>query len=218
MSTSDTENNYVLPADTLAILNEFYAEQAEKEEKLKLLLDKKEELKNETVTFEENWQLSQFWYDDETANCLAKEACRVAGGHGSIALISCPSLYKVIKKQKPHSQVVLFEYDHRFAVYGQDFIFYDYNSPLEVPKHLEKSFDLVVADPPFLSEECLTKTAMTVKFLTSRNIILCTGAVMENLSRRLLDVRKSGFEPRHKNNLANDFLCYTNYGEFPDIK
>nr|CAD7256007.1 unnamed protein product [Timema shepardi] len=168
-------------------------------------------------------QLSQFWYDDETANCLAKEACRVAGGHGSIALISCPSLYKVIKKQKPHSQgnlfeVVLFEYDHRFAVYGQDFIFYDYNSPLEVPKHLEKSFELVVADPPFLSEECLTKTAMTVKFLTSRNIILCTGAVMENLSRRLLDVRKSGFEPRHKNNLANDFLCYTNYGEFPDIK
>lgn len=69
----------------------------------------------------------------------------------------------------------LFEYDDRFAVHGSDFIFYDYKSPLSIPRELASSFDLVIADPPFLSEECLTKTAVTIKFLMKEKIILCTG-------------------------------------------
>ena len=31
---------------------------------------------------------------------------------------------------------VLFEYDKRFATFGEDFVFYDYKSPLAVPKEL----------------------------------------------------------------------------------
>ena len=34
---------------------------------------------------------------------------------------------------------------------------------------------MVFADPPFLSDECLTKTAVTVKFMAKEKIILCTG-------------------------------------------
>ncbi len=69
----------------------------------------------------------------------------------------------------------LFEHDKRFAKFGGDFTFYDYRSPLDVPRDLREGFDLVFADPPFLSEECLTKTAVTVKFLTKRKMVLCTG-------------------------------------------
>lgn len=36
-------------------------------------------------------------------------------------------------------------------------------------------YDLVIADPPFLSDECLTKTALTIKFLAKKDIVLCTG-------------------------------------------
>jgi len=71
--------------------------------------------------------------------------------------------------------VVCLEYDRRFSVFGDSFIFYDYNEPLALPTELKESFDLVVADPPFLSEECLQKTAQTVHFLTRRKILLCTG-------------------------------------------
>lgn len=71
--------------------------------------------------------------------------------------------------------VTLFEFDKRFAIYGEDFISYDYNAPLDIPRHFHGQFDVVVADPPFLSEECLTKIAVTVKFLTKHKIILCTG-------------------------------------------
>ena len=79
---------------------------------------------------------------------------------------------------KPSSdvEIMLLEYDRRFEAYGDSFCYYDYNNPLNLPEKLvEHSFDLVVADPPFLSEECLRKTAQTVKYLARDRIILCTG-------------------------------------------
>ena len=71
--------------------------------------------------------------------------------------------------------VKLFEFDKRFSMYGDNFIFYDYNAPLEVPPDCSKEFDIVIADPPFLSEECLTKVASTIKHLAKDKVILCTG-------------------------------------------
>lgn len=71
--------------------------------------------------------------------------------------------------------VKLFEYDKRFSVYGSDYVFYDYNEPMKINEELLNNFDLVVVDPPFLSEECLTKSLQTTKSLTKKHIILCTG-------------------------------------------
>lgn len=34
---------------------------------------------------------------------------------------------------------------------------------------------------------------------------------MTDLAEKLLGVKKSSFEPKHKNNLANEFCCYTNF-------
>jgi 16S rRNA G966 N2-methylase RsmD len=82
---------------------------------------------------------------------------------------------KVLFTMQFYFSVRLFEYDNRFDKFGSDFTFYDYKSPLDVPRDLRESFDLVFADPPFLSEECLTKTAVTVKFLAKDKIVLCTG-------------------------------------------
>ena len=95
---------------------------------------------------------------------------------------------------------------------------YDYNAPLEVPQILQSTFDVVVADPPFLSDECLTKTAMTMRYLSKGPLILCTGAIMEELARRLLQVKMCEFHPKHKNNLANDFRCYANFQFDPVVK
>lgn len=94
-----------------------------------------------------------------------------------IACISCPTLFTKLLEVKPAScQVTLLEYDQRFDVHGEDFIFYDYRHPLDLPDSLIKgSFDLVAADPPFLSEECLTKTSLTIRHLTKNKILLCTG-------------------------------------------
>lgn len=78
-------------------------------------------------------------------------------------------------KQNNLFLVTLFEYDERFAKFGVDFVFYDYNDPLNIPQERHKYYDLVLADPPFLAEECLTKTSETIKFLAKNKVILCTG-------------------------------------------
>ncbi|XP_068754953.1 EEF1A lysine methyltransferase 1-like isoform X1 [Montipora capricornis] len=199
----DSDDIPQLSAHTLAALQEFYNEEKEKQEK---------EASGGNIDMEENWQLSQFWYDDDTAFILAKEALRAAN-YGRIACLCAPTLYKKLAEVKPLGcDTKIFEFDKRFAVFGEDFVFYDYKNPLDLPNSVkEHSFDLVFADPPFLSEECLTKTAQTIKYLTKEKIILCTGQVMEDVAYRLLEISPCKFQPKHARNLGNQFACFVNY-------
>ena len=85
-------------------------------------------------------------------------------------------MYHKLRDIKPDGvKLHILEYDSRFQKFGEDFVFYDYNKPLEIRKSMEHYYDIVVADPPFLSEECLTKTAITVRFMAKDKILLCTG-------------------------------------------
>ncbi len=72
---------------------------------------------------------------------------------------------------------MLLEYDRRFEIYGENFVFYDYKEPLSFPPERlhGNSFDFVAADPPFLSEECLQKVAQTIHYLTKDKVLICTG-------------------------------------------
>jgi len=99
-----------------------------------------------------------------------------------IACISCPTLYRrLLDLKSPSCTAVCLEYDNRFQIFGDDFIAYDYNRPLALPPGLEGTFDIVIADPPFLSEECLRKTASTVCYLAKKNVVLCTGSYTGHL-------------------------------------
>jgi 16S rRNA G966 N2-methylase RsmD len=204
-----------LSANALAALQEFYAERALLEQHcLEAEKCSSSIASSDAIMMpSEDWQLSQFWYDDTTATMLAREALATAGDHGRIACISCPTLYMRLRALKPAScTAICLEYDERFhALFGSDFVPYDYNDPLNLPSELHATFDIVVADPPFLSKECLSKTAVTVKWLTKKNILLCTGAIMADTACEVLNVQECRFQPRHANNLANEFRCYANY-------
>lgn len=206
MSESDDDDLQLCPT-TLAALNEFLKEKEERENQLKRI----SENQSLDISFDEDWQLSQFWYDEETTDTFVKGALNATESTGKIALISCPTIYSKLKKNCGDRQVTLFEYDQKFKVFGADFIPYNYKFPLDVSKEMSSSYDLVIADPPFLSDECLTKTALTIKFLSNKKVVLCTGAIMQELAERLLDVKKCNFTPRHRNNLANEFYCYANF-------
>lgn len=203
----DDDDDLKLCPTTLAALNEFLKEKQERENQLKCSLENKDL----EISFDENWQLSQFWYDDKTIDTLVKGAIQSTESNGKIALISCPSLYNKLKKNCDERQITLFEYDERFKIYGVDFVPYNYKFPLDIPQHMSNFYDLVIADPPFLSDECLTKTALTIKFLAKKNYVLCTGSIMSELAKRLLNVEVCYFVPHHQNNLANEFYCYSNF-------
>ncbi|XP_078513208.1 EEF1A lysine methyltransferase 1 isoform X3 [Lissotriton helveticus] len=163
-----------LSSHALAALHEFYAEQQVKN----ALSTSQGSTKQSFGSVEEDWQLSQFWYSEETALKLAEEAIAAAGKGGRIACLSAPSVFQKLKDlNREDYSACLLEYDRRFSVYGDDFVFYDYNRPLDLPKNIgANSFDIVVADPPYLSNECLGKTAQTIKHLTKGKILLCTAA------------------------------------------
>lgn len=95
----------------------------------------------------------------------------------------------------------------------------------------------MIIDPPFLSEECQTKMAVTARYLLRggpRNsqgesggliateescnrgeIIVCTGERMEALvTGRLyqtLGVHTTDFSVVHANGLSNEFRCYSSF-------
>jgi|TARA_R110002003_G_scaffold115_2_gene9950 methylase of polypeptide subunit release factors len=48
------------------------------------------------------------------------------------------------------------EYDERFAVF-KEFVRYDFEKAIQLPAEMKGSFDRIICDPPFLSEDCQTK-------------------------------------------------------------
>ncbi|TRY89754.1 hypothetical protein DNTS_000004 [Danionella cerebrum] len=208
MSDSDDEEPR-LSAETLAALQEFYTESGRTGGSVR-------GDPFSVGAVEEDWRMSQFWYSEETAARLAEEVLQQAGEHGRIACVSAPSVYQKLKQlessRSQRASTVLLEFDRRFAVYGEEFVFYDYNNPLCLPEGLlPQTFDVVIADPPYLSEECLSKVALTVQYLTKDKILLCTGATMEEHAGKLLNLKICSYLPKHNHNLANEFRCYVNY-------
>ncbi|XP_037552955.1 EEF1A lysine methyltransferase 1 [Nematolebias whitei] len=211
MSDSDDDDVPTLSAHTLHALQEFYKETQTGPDH-----DTTPSDPFSVGAVQEDWRMSQFWYSDETAAQLAEELVREAGEGGRIACVSAPSVYQKLKQGvvggSDQVSAVVFEYDRRFSTYGEDFIFYDYNEPLSLPSRVApQSFDIVLADPPYLSEECLRKVAQTVKFLSKGKVLLCTGAVMETLAKELLSLTMCHFLPRHNKNLSNEFRCFVSY-------
>ncbi|TMW41701.1 hypothetical protein DOY81_013220 [Sarcophaga bullata] len=111
--------------------------------------------------------------------------------------------------------VKIFEFDKRFSAYGDDFVFYDFNEAdnENYLQELWQQFDLIIADPPFLSEECITKVSKIIKNLLKpeAKIIFCSGEVVEPWLTANLNINKCNFRPEHERNLGNEFVSYANF-------
>ena len=107
---------------------------------------------------------SQYWYRKDTQQTLMEEIEAQTDENSKIAIIAAPTLYCHMREMNPNlaKRCVLFEFDMRFSVYGDQFAFYDINEPLgdQVLKVAQKSFDFIIADPPFWMEEYLEKLLM----------------------------------------------------------
>ncbi|CAJ2672946.1 unnamed protein product [Trifolium pratense] len=202
---SDDEDTPVLSSHTLAALKEFLSEQQ----------SHSDAGDSEVSLVSEDWRLSQFWYDSETAKTVAEEVLTLSNGVDSrVACIACPTLYAYLKKMDPYVSVQLLEYDKRFEQYGSDYTFYDYNHPEELPSELKHSYKVIVADPPYLSKECLEKVAETVSFLRQPGelfLLLLTGEVQKERAAEILDLHPCGFRPHHSSKLGNEFRLFSNY-------
>lgn len=206
---SEDDDTPVLSSHALSALKEFLSEQQSHS-------DAAGDDSEEVSLVSEDWRLSQFWYDSETAKTVAEEVLTLCsnGVDSRVACIACPTLYAYLKKMDPNVSAQLLEYDKRFEQYGSDFTFYDYNHPEELPSELKNSYKVIVADPPYLSKECLEKVAETISFLRQPGesfLLLLTGEVQKESAAEILGLHPCGFRPHHSSKLGNEFRLFSNY-------
>ncbi|KAL6931153.1 probable N(6)-adenine-specific DNA methyltransferase-like 1 [Hanseniaspora guilliermondii] len=247
MSNSDSESEYELSLslDTLKALQDFKLEEEEriKEfEKLEKAAEEDYELTKEKRQkgmdlFKEDWQLSQFWYSNETAETLARALLEGADKDTHIAIVSAPSVYAAIKKielqeELPTEHIFLFEYDKRFEVMAgkEHFVFYDFADPENFRDDIKGTIDRLLIDPPFLNENCQTKSSVTAhsllkhdlkssskSLLTNHDVekhrlISCTGERMKDIMKQVYNgIQITDFLPEHANGLSNEFRCYADF-------
>ena len=135
--------------------------------------------------FTEDWNASQFWYSDETAMVLARQLLDGATDETRIAVVSAPSAFIQLKnllvrnlgqregkiltsvqnsgEVKCRPQIKLLEFDERFAVF-KEFVRYDFEKAIQLPAEMKASFDVIICDPPFLSQDCQTKGTFSFCF------------------------------------------------------
>ncbi|ORX65845.1 hypothetical protein DL89DRAFT_286724 [Linderina pennispora] len=220
MSTED--DSFSLSADTLAALQSFLDEKEAMDTSFERLKEKAEQdfddkqLEVTMDMFQEDWQLSQFWYDDATANFLADTALRHTEESDYVAFISAPTAYVALRrKDAARPRAYVFEIDQRFSVFKDQFVLYDYNKPFDFTgaESLKGRFKFIYTDPPFLNRDCLGKMIETMKFLAAPDckVMIVTGAVMQRQASEDIGARATGFAPTHRGGLSNEFLCYTTF-------
>ncbi|KAF5677287.1 nadh-ubiquinone oxidoreductase 40 kda mitochondrial [Fusarium heterosporum] len=184
------------------------------------------------AAFTEDWNESQFWFLDETAFALADQLLDGASSSSTIGVVSTPSVFIALKNRlrfwpiEDRPKLVLLEHDNRFSVFPE-FVFYDFQRPLQLPGDLKGSLDSVIIDPPFFSSDCQTKSlsdtntvswsvALTGRWLVKPKlprVIVCTGERMAPIIDKLyrsLGVFATTFEPAHAG-LSNHYYCYANF-------
>ncbi|SGZ58471.1 CIC11C00000005095 [Sungouiella intermedia] len=205
----------VLSAATLAALQQFRSEEEQRKEHFAKLYqeseDRYDELQKVSIDdYKEDWQLSQFWYSDETADILAKALLEGADEDTVVCIASAPSVYAAVTRlpaeQVPTKHIYLLEFDKRFEVMAgkKYFHFYDYNKPEEVPE--TKSAQ---AARNLLADINGEKTASgDQKF----KLISSTGERMRDIIKKTYpETLLTSFLPEHKNGLSNEFRCYASF-------
>lgn len=228
----DSDEELTLSASTLAALQQFKQEETQKKEEFERLYKQLEERfqrqKFSIDAFKEDWQLSQFWYSDSTSDVFARALLEDASEDTVIVIASAPAVYASItrmpEEQVPTKHIYLLEYDTRFEVMAgkQHFFKYDYNRPDDVPQALRHKCHRILIDPPFLEEECQTKSAQAARNLLVETaessggeevrIVSSTGERMKDIMAKTYpETRLTTFLPEHKNGLSNEFRCYASF-------
>ncbi|GAC92615.1 hypothetical protein PHSY_000169 [Pseudozyma hubeiensis SY62] len=157
-------------------------------------------------TFGESWQLSQFWYSSKFVHELSQLIFRLVSnqstipsdpdsianlfGSARVAFLCCPTAWVGFVHEYPSltTQSFVFEVDKRFhALSKTSFVYYNLHEPEKFPASLAASFDVIVADPPFLNVDTQSKVAQTAKMLAKPDakFLLCTGESIAEEARRM---------------------------------
>ncbi|KAB2103057.1 hypothetical protein AG0111_0g9392 [Alternaria gaisen] len=148
-SIEDDDEIPQLSGDAFAALKEFYGERDARQKQFEELKGQAEDDfdgKLSMDAFTEDWNASRSGTATKLPWCSRGNFWRNSG------------------EVKCRPQIKLLEFDERFAVF-KEFVRYDFEKAIQLPAEMKASFDVIICDPPFLSQDCQTKAALTVRWL-----------------------------------------------------
>jgi hypothetical protein len=191
-------------------------------------------LESNTINFlqqnPEDPKHNQYWYSQNTITAIVSDISRLISKHSGdaggfkVAFLSTPSLYFALSEEQ-RKDCFVFDYDRTNWSEDRGYVFYDFNEPKTLPEGLEKSFHLIVIDPPFITREVWEQYEITAKFLLKgdptlpaadtapSNLIIGT-TVAENapFMNELLGCKAQVFKPSIPN-LVYQYNCYCNFSD-----
>ena len=155
-------------------------------------------------------------YTEAFATNLAQNLYKLCTPSTRIAFICCPTAFVAFQHSNPLPGARLLEVDQRFGILApSQYIVYDIHHPERVPEQLINSFDIIVADPPFLNldtNEKLVKTVNKIIKPDGKFLILTSPSVEDVLEKVYAappvgPLKRTPLVPKH-GQLANAFACW----------
>lgn len=161
----------------------------------------------------ENENLNQYWFSEATIKFFDNQVEKYSSMSNSIAFVSTPSLFFSCSPEIQNKSM-LFDYDEKLIKKHKNCRLYDFNN-LDYSAFPGKSFDFIIIDPPFITEEAWTKFASFVNYLAIEDkvklkILTCSIAENATLLERLLGLKMKKYQPSIPH-LVYQYNVYANY-------
>ncbi|CAM9426418.1 unnamed protein product [Chrysoparadoxa australica] len=131
-------------------------------------------------------------------------------GQEGTAFLSTPSLY-FSTPTSTRAKCKVMDLDSKWEN-DKGFVLYDFNHPESLPKELHGTFQMVVIDPPFITEEVWQKYTEAARLLLREGGAILASTIEENadMMAKLLGVKPQVFKPSIPN-LVYQYRLYCNY-------
>ena len=161
----------------------------------------------------ENSDFNQYWYSEKTIEFLLNQVNKY--GKEKIGLIATPSIFFSLSKEMQEKSY-LFDIDDKLISKHKNGVKYDFNDGDYETKfpQLKNSFDFLVIDPPFISEDAWTKFANFAKYLANDKCKILASSIAENDEKlkRLLNLDIKAFKPSIPH-LVYQYNIFANYDD-----
>ena len=155
------------------------------------------------------------WYSPTTIATLVQAVREAPPSPASArlrcAFVSTPSLFFAMDAHEQKECRVL-DYDKDLGKDCEEFVFYDYHEPDNLPAELAGAFGIVVIDPPYIEQDVWRQYVETAKFLLAKDGFVLGTTILENASllHSLLGVSPTNYLPSIPH-LPYQYASYTNY-------
>ena len=162
----------------------------------------------------ENADFNQYWFSEKTIQFILNQIQKNNAG-GRIGLIATPSIFFSLPADTQEKSY-LFDIDDVLISKHKNGRKYDFNwtNYDEKFSDLKNSFDFIVIDPPFITEEAWSKFASFAKYLASDKCKILVSSIAENDGqlKRLLNLDIKNFKPSIPH-LVYQYNFFANYDD-----